>query len=233
MDSGSSLRIEIMKKEIEQRFEDLSSDGQGLTNRIPMDKYSPEYWIPEERIPEYQKWIGSAANLIRLIDQPKGTFVIECEKILNDPDIKTGLPSRVVYKMKGLLDSVHDEWRRGFLRKIEHIFIAEAFDDFLDHASFYHKGNKKIESSILASAVLEDTMKRIARKNGIKNKGKSLEPLIDDLVKVGVFTPVKAKRVKSFAGIRNHALHAEWDEFDIKDVGELITGVRELIDSFL
>jgi polyhydroxyalkanoate synthesis regulator phasin len=47
----------------------------------------------------------------------------------------------------------------------------------------------------------------------IKNKGKSLESLIDDLVKVGVFTDVKAKRVKSFARIRNHALHAEWDEF--------------------
>ena len=61
----------------------------------------------------------------------------------------------------------------------------------------------------------------------------SLEPLIDELVKQNIFTPVKAKRVKSFAGVRNHASHAEWDDFDIRDVGELINGTRELIDTFL
>ena len=48
---------------------------------------------------------------------------------------------------------------------------------------------------------------------------KSLDPLIDELVKNEVITPVKAKRIKGFAAVRNHALHAEWEEFDIKDVG--------------
>ena len=48
-----------------------------------------------------------------------------------------------------------------------------------------------------------------------------------------MFTPVKGKRVKGFASVRNHSLHAEWDKFDIQDVGELIKGIRELIDQFL
>lgn len=155
------------------------------------------------------------------------------EKANIDKSMDRGIPSRVVQKMYGLLESAHDEWQRGFLRKIEYIVVAEAFDDFLDHASAYHKGNKKIESSVLASAVLEDTIKRIAGKNGVETKGKTLDPLIDDLVKADVFTPVKAKRAKGLAGVRNHALHAEWDDFDIRDVGELISGVRDLIDNFL
>ena len=85
----------------------------------------------------------------------------------------------------------------------------------------------------MARAVLEDTVKRIARKNDIESKGKSLEPLINEIIKAGIFTPVKGKRIKGFSGVRNRALHAEWDDFDIKDVGELISGVRELLDTYL
>ena len=223
-----------MKEEFEQRLTELVLEGQRLIASLPKDKHGrPEYWVPEERIAEYQKWLGSTANLLKLIDQPNGTFMTKCDRLMNKEDNNTGIPSRIVQKMYGILASAQDEWKRGFLRKIEHIVIAEAFDDFLNHASIYHKGNKKIESSVLASAVLEDTIKKIAQKNNVPPKGKSLEPLIDELVKEGIFTLVKAKRIKGFAGVRNHALHAEWEDFDIKDVGQLISGVRELIDNFL
>jgi uncharacterized protein YutE (UPF0331/DUF86 family) len=133
----------------------------------------------------------------------------------------------------GLLASTREEYEHGLLGKIEYIVAAATFDDFLDHATSYHKANKKIEASVMASAVLEDTVKKIAAKAGLSVSGTSLEPLIDELVKSGTFTPVKAKRVKAFAAVRNHALHAEWDRFDIRDVGELIAGTRELLETFL
>jgi hypothetical protein len=135
--------------------------------------------------------------------------------------------------MYGVLNSALEEWKAGLLRKIEYIVVAETFDDFLDHATQFHKGNKKIESSVLASVVLEDTVKKIANKNDIDPKGLSLEILINELIKKDVFTPVKAKRIKGFASVRNHSLHAEWEKFDIQDVGGLIKGTRELIDQFL
>lgn len=223
-----------IENDFEQRFSELLTEGKKLIASVPMDSDGePYYWVPDEQIASYQRWIGSTINLIRLVDQPNGTFSSECARLQSDDDNKTGIAYRIMQKLYGLLSATKDEWQRGLLRKIEHIIVAEAFDDFLDHASFYHKGNKKIESSILASAVLEDTVKRIARKNAVETKGISMEPLIDELVKHTVFTPVKAKRVKGFAGVRNHALHAEWDEFDIRDVGELINGTRELIDTFL
>ncbi len=50
------------------------------------------------------------------------------------------------------------------------------------------------------------------------------------MTKSGALTSVKAKRVKGFSGVRNKALHAQWDEFDIRDVGELINGARELVE---
>jgi len=222
-----------LENDFEQRFIELLTDGEQLIASLPRDSHGTSYWVPSEQIASCQKWISSTINLIRLVDYTDGTFSSECARLQSDDDSKTGIACRNMQKLHGLLAATRDEWQRGLLRKIESIIVAEAFDDFLDHASFYHKGNKKIESSILASAVLEDTVKRIARKNAIETKGISMEPLIYELVKHSVFTPVKAKRVKGFSGVRNHALHAEWDEFDIRDVGELINGTRELIDTFL
>ncbi|NQT24299.1 hypothetical protein HQ585_02985 [candidate division KSB1 bacterium] len=222
-----------MKENIGGRFTELVSIGQNLIKTAPHYKGKLEYWVPDERVAEYQQWISSSANLINIVTLPDSTFRKECARILADKDAMTGISSKMIQKMYGLLSSAKDEWEQGLLRKIEYMVVAETFDDFLDHADVYHKGNKKTEASVLASAVLEDTVKRIAKKNSVKTKGVSLDPLIDEMVKVGTFTPVKAKRVKAFAGVRNHAMHAEWEEFDIKDVGELIAGTRELIDTFL
>lgn len=60
-----------------------------------------------------------------------------------------------------------------------------------------------------------------------------MEPLIESIINADIFTSVKGKRVKAYSGIRNKALHAEWDEFDIRDIGEMIKGIRELIENYL
>lgn len=117
------------------------------------------------------------------------------------------------------------------MRKAECIFVASTFDEFLDHAAEFHKSGKKIESSVLASTVFEDAVRRFATKQEMAQGGRSLDSLIDDLVKCGAVTLVKAKRWKSYAGVRNSSLHAQWDEFDIRDVGEMIKGTREIIES--
>lgn len=218
-----------MMEVIEGRFTELVSTGQNLIRGIG----SQEYWIPDHNIAQYQQWLSSSANLINIVVTKDSTFGQQCEQIMSDDDKKSGIPSRMVQKMYGLLSSARDEWQRGLLRRIEYLIAAETFDDFLDHADAYHKRNRKTEASVLVSAVLEDTIKKIAKKNGLVSDGITLDPLIDALVKTGIFTPVKAKRVKAFAGVRNHALHAEWEKFDIKDVGEAIAGAKELIDSFL
>lgn len=67
----------------------------------------------------------------------------------------------------------------------------------------------------------------------MSEKGKSLETIIDELTKKNICTPVKAKRIKGYSAIRNKALHAQWNDFDIRDIGELIKGTRELIETFL
>jgi len=235
-----------MKDEINNRFEELIHKGTQLlgtlgpetigfdghgNRQINPDGY--EFWVPEKRIPEFRSWLTSASNLIYFIVSPEMPLVQECERLMEDPHLKQGVPSKKLVLMLGLLTGAKDEWEHGLLGKIEYIVAGATFDDFLDHAAEYHRGNKKVEAAVLSSAVLEDTVKKIAQKNGIQTVGKTLEPLINALVKANVLTSVKGKRVKAYAGVRNHALHAEWEKFEISDVGELINGTRELLENYL
>jgi len=223
-----------MEETIASRFSELLEEGLRLRGLLPSSRSGGPAWMVESsRVEQYQAWLSSCANLLEAITLPGSTYHQQLESILNHEHLQGGVPTVVFHKVLGLLTSAKQEWDRGLLRQIEYIVTAEAFDDFLDHASLYHKGNKKVEASVLASAVLEDTIKRIAKKNGIDTSGRSLEQLIDELVRANVFTAVKAKRIKGHAGVRNRALHAEWDEFDIREVGYLIEGTRDLIDEFL
>ena len=234
------------KEEISKRFEALIKKGNELLGTLGPDVYqintdgttetdydSYPYWVPKVRIPDFRGWLTSASNLLHFISPSDTSLIKECERLMSDEHLRQGVPSNTLVLMLGLLKGAEDEWDNGSLGKIEYMFAGLTFDNFLDHASMYHKGNKKMEAAILASAILEDTIKKIGQKNGIDTNGKTLEPLIDELVKANVFTPVKAKHIKAYVGVRNCALHAEWDKFDISDVGKLIAGTKELIENYL
>ena len=202
-------------------------------NYISYNENNDSYWCRESHMKNLQSWISSSANIIFLTVNQDSYFHKECNKIVNDENLNSGIPLHTVRKLTGLLESLKSEIESGFLRQLEYIFTASAFDDFLDHAIQFHKSGKKIESSVLASVVFEDSIRKIAKKNSIEEAGNNLELIIDNLVKKGIFTPIKAKRIKSYSAIRNQALHAQWEEFDLSDVGQLNKGTRDIIETFL
>lgn len=219
-----------MTTDLQARCNELLAKGQDLAKRIRSYEGHRNYWHQTEDIPELQAWISSTANFFRLIATPDTYFHQECTRVLEDEHLKTGVPHHSMQKLLGLLQSAAEEMKAGLMRKAEYVFVATTFDDFLDHAAEYHKAGKKMESSVLASTVFEDAVRKLAQKHSVPESGRSLETVIDELTKKGALTPVKAKRVKGFAGVRNSALHAQWNEFDIRDVGELINGTRELVE---
>lgn len=216
-----------MYTQLLKRIDELLNQGQTVVSSYGNN----DYWARD--VVQAQAWMASAANTILQVAPPSSFFRAEIDRLTTDSQLNNGIPVLVLKKVQGVLRSVQTEAQNGLLAKLEYQVFITAFDDFLDHASDFHKSGKTKESSILVSAVLEDTLKRIAVKNGVDPTGVTLEPLIDELTKAGVFTPVKAKRMKSYSGVRNSALHAEWDKLDIKDIGHVIEGVRELLDGYL
>lgn len=194
---------------------------------------STSYYFSDDLTQEVQKWISSSVNIISIVVPASSYFNKECERIISDEHYKDSIPIHIVKRLSGLLEALCDEIESGFFKQLEYILTASTFDDFLDHAEHFHKGGKKMESAVLSSIVFEDTIRKIAKKNEVEESGNDLETIINDLTNVNIFTQVKAKRYKSNAAIRNKALHAQWEEFDLKDIGMLIKCGRELIEDYL
>ena len=216
-----------MQSHVLKRIDELISRG----NATVRSQSSEDYWMRD--VVATQSWLASAANAIQQVSPTASFFRVELDRLMANDQLKGGIPLSVAEKVLGLLQSVQLEAQAGLLTRLEDQVVATAFDDFLDHASQYHKSGKVKEAAVLASAVLEDTIKRIAIKSSVDPTGLSLEPLIDELAKREIVTQVKAKRLRSYSAVRNHALHAEWEKLDLKDVGSQIAGLRELLDEHL
>jgi len=220
-----------MEKELLERAKQLLDRGRQHSSSIRRSgDYGANYWYSNDQIPEIRSWFDSVFNLFRLITTPDMHYHEQVVEVSKDGDLKHGAPYWAVQKLCGNLTSIIEEIDLGLLKKAEYIFVATAFDDFLDHAEYFHKSGKKIESSVLASIVFEDTLRKISGKFNASEKGDSIETIIDNLTKANAWTSVKAKRIKAYAAVRNKALHANWDDFEHRDVGELIKGVRELLE---
>jgi len=129
--------------------------------------------------------------------------------------------------------NVYKDWQAGLLRQVEYIISADNFDQFLRHAEQYHKSGKHVEAGVLVSTVFEDALKKVAQRNGINPSGLSAQDIIDRLRDGDFITPVHARRLEEAAALRNKALHAEWTEFNLRDVGSVIRTVDELIQQYL
>jgi uncharacterized protein YutE (UPF0331/DUF86 family) len=56
-----------------------------------------------------------------------------------------------------------------------------------------------------------------------------LDQVISELDKKDVITSLMAKRCRTAAGVRNHALHAQWDELSPDDIADVIRLTHQLL----
>ena len=126
----------------------------------------------------------------------------------------------------------HDD-ELGLLVSITNRAQSEVLDDLLDQAEEYRKQDHKDGAGALASVVFEDTVRRIAKLSDGIEEGIKLNNTISALAKQGTLTSIKAKQCVAAAGVRNAALHAKWDEFEMSDVKATIELTRELLEIHL
>ena len=222
-----------MKDKIKNRCDELIKIGNEDNGKIGYYNTKPEYWFQQRFVPVLQQWIASVVTFFEFAAIDNSYYIREVKNIVSDKDLKTGVAFHSHQKLLGLLASFREELELGFLKNFELMIVSLTYDNFLDEAEIFHKANKKIESSILVSVVFENTIRKIAIKNDIKEEGESIEEIINKLTKTKIFTGVQAKRIKSYASLRNEALHTHWDKFEIREVGIMIKGTRDLIETKL
>jgi len=194
----------------------------------------PDYGGPRsaQHGAECRAWLGAADNAICQACAPSGHPYRRMFA-----DIRSSKPLEFVNEHVGgvgeLLKNMLEDARRGLLTSVADNACAETFDDLLDHADEYFREGRKDGSGILASAVFEDTLRKVARSNEIIEADTNLDAVISSLKREGVITKIVAKRCRTAADVRNAALHADREAFTLGDVEDVIKLTRQLLEEHL
>lgn len=182
----------------------------------------------QQQAEQCKGWLAAALNIVQIIvTDPNAGYRKTAEKIAATEwgyVINEG-----VGEMSHVLANLLADAQAGLLSSVADVARAEVFDDFLDHAKSYLEAGHIGRAGVVAGVVFEDSLRRVCRKNEIDETGEKLDSLISELQKVGVISPTKAKRARVAAHVRTKATHAQWEEFDGKDVEATIQFAEELI----
>jgi len=139
------------------------------------------------------------------------------------------------------LEGIRSDFERGLLGDLSKTVEAEIAADYMGQAESLLKQGQTgkydhVPAAVLAGAVLEKTLRLLCNTQhppilleNARGEKKTLNSLIDDLKKAGVFNELAAKQLRSWADIRNKAAHGEFDQFSKSDVERMLHGINSFL----
>ncbi len=188
----------------------------------------------------FRKWQRSA---LTILSQIVGASAIHSNMLLQFQKINA-FPNHLDWGL-GQLRAVRDDLDGGFLEDIASSIEAEIASDYMGQAEHLLAEGQPgkydhVPAAVLTGAVLEKGLRTLCdgqtppiHTTTDNGKPKKMNVMIDDLKKASVYNEMKAKQLRAWAGVRNHAAHGEFDEFTRGDVEEMITGVNRFLGDYL
>jgi hypothetical protein len=132
----------------------------------------------------------------------------------------------------GTLRAAADDYEQGFLFDTRTLIEAEVFDDFLEQSEHLLDSGYYQPAAVVIGSVLEDGLRKLCEKHEISLITKpKLDTMNAELAKKGAYSKLTQKRITMLADIRNKAAHGEWDKFTKADVGEMLSSVRQFMET--
>ena len=137
---------------------------------------------------------------------------------------KDDLPNAV-----GVFRAAKEDYEGGYIFNRERIHSGEIISDFVALAKMaLQEGNKDV-SAVLASAALEDTLKRYARENSLVVDDKDMQEVVGALKSKGLVSGAQKSLLDTMPKLRNYAMHANWDKLTNSDVGSIIGFIEQFL----
>ena len=113
--------------------------------------------------------------------------------------------------------------RNGLLDDLQTQILLDVQGDFIETARHSLASGAKDVAAVLLCVVLEDSVKRLASKNGHERLlGKEFTVVVTELFKANVVTKATKGVLLSHTDLRNAALHAQWLEVSVESVQSLL-----------
>jgi hypothetical protein len=156
-------------------------------------------------------------------------------RIIEDANsLNRGLPHMLVPAAVGALEALRVDYEAGNLAGLPELIHAELFADFLEMADHLLDSGYKDAAAVIAGATLEGHLRQLAEANGVEvinDEGRPLKAdrINGDLANANIYGKSDLKAVTAWLGLRNHAAHGEYKEFEAGQVGPMIAGIRDFI----
>ena len=128
----------------------------------------------------------------------------------------------------GTLKSIRSEMEAGLIGKLELQAQGGIFGDFILLAKTSIDENKDV-AAVLASAALEDALKRFALQNALDVADANMEQVINALASKGLLKGPQVAIAKGHKELRQKAFHANWAKIDSTSVSSAIAFTESFI----
>jgi hypothetical protein len=239
-----------LKQKYINRFERLIEEGDSILSDITVipgkhyETWPGEFSKKTDKLKidwqRFVKWRTNAKTLlvnVISINNPQRNAAERFNSLKNSKD-------NLGYGVS-FLKAIYDDFQEGFLDDIYDHIESEISSDYMGQAEHLlkegHSGKfDHVPAAVLAGAVLEKALRGLCKIQEPPlsvdkgNRGtKTLNPLIDDLKKAGVYNELKAKQLRGWAGIRNAAAHGEFEKFNRNDVENMINGINNFLADYM
>ena len=173
----------------------------------------------------WHEWATSCQNLIKAVYGTESPQYLNFTSAMN----KCQGDEYEVEVMRGIFRSAKEDFEGGYVFDVDLTVSGEVFGDFVVLAKQALSEGHKDVAAVLASAALEDALKRYATANGLNVDGKSMAEVVNALKSCGLVSGAQKSLLGSMPGIRNYAMHADWDKLSEPDVNSIIGFVEQFL----
>ncbi|MBX3661202.1 MAG: hypothetical protein KF804_01995 [Burkholderiales bacterium] len=129
----------------------------------------------------------------------------------------------------GVFRSAKEDFEGGYVFSVDLKVSGEVFGDFIVMAKQALLEGHKDVAAVLASAALEDALKRFAAANSLEVNDKSMQEVINALKSKGLVAGAQKSLLDAMPKLRDHAMHANWEKID----ASAVSGILGFVEQFL
>ena len=174
---------------------------------------------------EFHEWATSVLALLQRVFGTSSVHFIQFSEKLN---AFAGYKGN--YEMcAGIFNSAKEDYEGGHVLSLQTAITGEVLGDFVQLAKAAIQDGTKDVAAVLASAALEDALKRYARKEGLNVDDQVMQQVVNGLKAKGLVAGAQNTLLDSMPKIRDYAMHANWEKLTAEDVSSIIGFVEQFL----
>jgi hypothetical protein len=190
----------------------------------------PPYWAAGDYVKDdiFYQWRAGALSFLKAVFGDNSTHFQEFQQRCRHSSYDDALEGQSILK------AAKEDIEGGYLKKLEDLVAADIFTDFLEMAEYLLEQGYKDPAASLIGAVLEDGLRKIAKKNDITLKSKeNISSLNQKIADAKIYNRLVHKQVEVWNEIRDNADHAKFSEYNADSVQGMGSDVRHFLGEYL